>query len=129
MAKRAELSKGELNVARAVWRLREGTVGSIHAEVCQAVETDYSTVQTYLRRLEAKGYLKAKRDGRNKIYSAKIKPSQVIRETVRDLIGRLFDGEVVAMVNHLVRDHGLTQEDLQELRSVLAELEGQNDDS
>jgi len=123
MAKRAELSKGELIVARAVWRLREGSVGLIHEEVCQAVEMDYSTVQTYLRRLETKGYLRTQRNGRNKIYSAKVQATQVIRETVCDLVGRLFDGEVVAMVNHLVRDHGLSKEDLQELRSVLEELE------
>ncbi|NOZ39836.1 MAG: BlaI/MecI/CopY family transcriptional regulator [Planctomycetes bacterium] len=127
MAKRPELSKGELTVARAVWRLREGSVGSIHEEVSHAVAMDYSTVQTYLRRLEAKGYLRTKREGRNKIYSAKVQATQVIRETVRDLVGRLFDGEVVAMVNHLVRDHGMSKEDLQELRSVLAELEDADD--
>ncbi len=127
MAKRPELSKGELTVARAVWQLREGTVGSIYEEVCQTVAMDYSTVQTYLRRLEAKGYLRTKREGRNKIYSAKVQATQVIRETVRDLVGRLFDGEVVAMVNHLVRDHGMSKEDLRELRSVLAELEDDDD--
>ncbi len=123
MAKRQELSKGELTVARAVWRLREGTVGTIHTEVCEIVEMDYSTVQTYVRRLEAKGYLRVKREGRNKLYSAKIKSSQVIRETVRDLVQRLFDGEVLAMVNHLVRDHELSREDLDALRTMLTELE------
>ena len=106
MAKRAQLSKGELTVARAVWRLEEGTVGLIHQEVCRNTEMDYATVQTYLRRLEAKDYLRVRREGRNKVYSAKVRASKVIRDTVHDLVERLFDGEVVAMVNHLVIGFG-----------------------
>ena len=129
MAKRAQLSKGELTVARAVWRLEEGTVGLIHQEVCRNTEMDYATVQTYLRRLEAKDYLRVRREGRNKVYSAKVRASKVIRDTVHDLVERLFDGEVVAMVNHLVRDHKLSGADLEQLRSLLAELEGNNDES
>jgi len=129
VAKRPELSKGELTVARAVWRLEAGTVGAIHQEVSRSSEMDYSTVQTYLRRLETKGYLRTRRDGRNKIYSAKVGAGQVIRHTVRDLVQRLFDGEVVAMVNHLVRDHKLNRTEIQQLQELLTELEGKVDES
>lgn len=126
MAKRAELSKGELSVAQAVWQLEEGSVGSIHEAVNESTDMDYTTVQTYLRRLESKGYLKTSRDGRNKIYRPKVQASQVISETVKDLVGRLFGGEVVAMVNHLVRDSSLSQAELRELRNLISDLETQH---
>ncbi len=128
MAKRPEVSKGELVVIRAVGELQEGTVGSIHEAVCCNSDMDYSTVQTYLRRLEAKGYLRTRRDGRTKIYSAKVKAGKVVRETVSDLVQRLFDGEVLAMMNHLVRDHGINRKEIEQLRSLLDELEGSADE-
>lgn len=126
MPKRPELSKGEIVVARAVWELQEGTVGTVHEEVCRKEGMDYSTVQTYLRRLEAKGYVSTRRDGRNKVYRPKVQASHVIRGIVADVVQRLFDGETVAMMNHLVRDHSLSRQEIEHLRSLLDELEDSN---
>ncbi len=127
MPKRPELSKGELVVARAVWKIREGSVGAIHDAVNRDGQMDYAAVQTYLRRLEAKDYLRSRREGRNKLYSAKVKASRVIRDTVGDLVRRLFDGETLAMINHLVRDQGISPEELAQVRELLDELEGNGD--
>ena len=127
MAKRPELSKGEIVVARAVWQLGEGTVGAVFEEVSRSGDMDYSTVQTYLRRLEQKGYVRAQRQGRSKLYSAKVQAGSVIREIVGDLVERLFGGETISMMNHLVRDHALTRDDREQLRKLLDELEESSD--
>ena len=122
MAGRKPLSKGELDVARVVWDLGEATVAEVFEQFTNDKDIDYSTLHTFLRRLEAKGYLRTRRDGRNKIYSPRVRPSQVIRETVDEMTDRLFDGEAFALVQHLVRDQGLSQEDLRKLRALLEEL-------
>jgi hypothetical protein len=49
-----------------------------------------------------------------------------VRDAVSDLVGRLFDGEVLAMMNHLVRDHGMTSKEISELRKMLDDAEGQS---
>jgi len=127
MARRPALSRGELEVARAVWDLGEATVGEVHQWFPPARAPDYTTVQTYLRRLEAKGYVKTRREGRNKIYSPKVQPQQVIRETVEDLMNRLFDGETLPLMQHLIQDRGISPEETRKLREWLDQREAEQD--
>lgn len=129
MPPRPALSKGELSVARTVWQLGQATVGQVFEQLSQDSDIEYSTVQTYIRRLEQKGYLKATREGRTKIYSPKVRPGQVIKETVDDFVNRLFDGEVIPLIRHLIQDHGIESEQLQQLRRMLEEHEEQSDDT
>ena len=124
MPPRAELSKGELYVIRAVWDLDEATVGQIHEWFPKKQKVEYTTVQTYLRRLEAKGYLTTKRLGRYKLYRPKVEKRQVIQETVGHLISRLFDGDALPLMMHLIEDQGISPEDVASLKKALANLEG-----
>jgi predicted transcriptional regulator len=125
--KRARLSKGELDVARTVWRLENATVGRIHKAMPELRKMDYSTVQTYVRRLEEKGYIKSRRDGRTKIYSARVRPGTVIGETINEMMEQLFDGEMIPLVKHLVDDRGISEDEIQQLRNLLDSLEQGND--
>jgi predicted transcriptional regulator len=127
VAKRPALSKGELEVARVVWERGAGTLGEIYEAVSAARGLDYTTVQTYLRRLELKGYLKSSRRGRTKIYAPKVRPTQVIGETIDDLLNRLFDGEVVPLMRHLIEDRGISDAELQALRTLLDKQETEHD--
>ncbi len=129
MPARPALSKGELEVARAVWDLGEATVGEVHQWFPKNRGLDYTTVQTYLRRLEAKGYVKTRREGRNKVYSPKVRPSLVIRETVDDLMNRLFDGDAMPLMLHLIQDRGISREETHKLRELLDQLEAEQDDA
>jgi predicted transcriptional regulator len=129
MAKRAAISPGELDVARAVWELGEASVGDVHAALAARKDIDYSTVQTYLRRLEAKGYLKTRRQGRNKIYRPRIGARRIIRETIDNLVERLFDGDPLALWQHLIRDRGITREETRQLRQLLEQWEAERDES
>jgi predicted transcriptional regulator len=126
MPKSAKLSPGEMIVARAVWELGEAAVGAVHEQVAARENMDYATVQTYLRRLEAKGCLASRREGRTKIYRPKVAATRVVRDAVSDLVRRLFDGEVLAMMNHLVRDQGMTKQEITELRKMLDDAEGKS---
>lgn len=119
MSPRPTLSKGETEIARAVWDLGEATVGQVFDHLIAHKEIDYSTVQTYIRRLEAKGYITARRVGRNKIYRPKVRPGKVIGEAIDDLMNRLFDGEVLPLMKHLINDRGIADDDLVELRRLL----------
>ena len=89
---------------------------------------DYATVQTYLRRLEAKGYVRARRSGRTKVYQPKVEPTQVIRETVDDLTTRLFGGETLPLMLHLIEQRGITPEQTQQLRQALDALEAEQEE-
>lgn len=119
MVKRPALSKGETDVARAVWDLGESTVGQVYDHLSQQKSIDYSTVQTYIRRLEAKGYITSRRVGRNKIYRPKVRPGKVIGEALDDMMNRLFDGEVLPLMRHLIEDRGIDDQELKALRELI----------
>ena len=123
MAERAALSKGEMDVARVLWDIGPATVRVVHEAVAQKRSIDFATVQTYLRRLETKGYASSQLDGRVRVYAARTKPRTVIRETVNDLIERLFGGETMPLVRHLIEERGMGASDIAELRALVERLE------
>ena len=62
------------------------------------------------------------------MYSPKVRPGQVIKETVDDLMNRLFDGELIPMMRHLIHDRDIEPEQIEELRQMLREVEEEDDD-
>ncbi|WP_417375707.1 BlaI/MecI/CopY family transcriptional regulator [Gimesia maris] len=127
MAERPALSKGEMEIARALWELKHATVRDVFESFPASRGIDFTTVQTYLRRLEKKGYVNVKLDGRTRVYSPRIKPRTVIRETVDDLVDRLFAGETFPLMQHLIEDRQVSRADLDALKSLLDQLTEERD--
>lgn len=123
MVDRPSLSKGEMEIARLLWDVGPATVRQTFEAIPAGREMDFATVQTYLRRLEKKGYAASKLAGRVRVYSARAKARTVIRETVDDLVQRLFGGEKLPLVRHLIEDTDIGADDLAELRKLIAKLE------
>ena len=101
----------------------------MHETLSRDRKIDFNTVQTYLVRLEAKGYLRSRLDGRSRLYTARVRPEKVIRETVDDFLGRLFGGEPVPLMRHLIQEHGISRDEMAELRQLLEQWEEEQDDS
>lgn len=112
-----------MDVARVLWEIGPAGVREVHSHLVESRDIDFTTVQTYLRRLESKGYASSRLVGRARIYSSKAKPRTVIRDTIDDLVNRLFGGESMPLVRHLIEERGIGKEDLDELRSLLDQME------
>jgi BlaI family transcriptional regulator, penicillinase repressor len=123
MPQRPPLSRSELEIARQLWNLKEASVRQVHEAFPGDRRPEFTVVQTYLRRLESKGYAASKLEGRSRVYRPTVKPRMVIRETVDDLVDRLFGGETLPLVRHLIEDRSLTDEEIQQLRELLDKLE------
>lgn len=117
-----------MEIARVLWERGEATVRQVHESLPPGREIDFTTAQTYLRRLEAKGYAKAKLVGRTRVYSVKVKPETVIRETVGEIVERLFDGKPLPMVQHLIEEGGIGREEIGQLRQLLDRLEKEEEE-
>lgn len=127
MIERPALSKGEMEVARVLWEIGPANVRSIYDAMPYDRPMDFATVQTYLRRIENKGYASSRLEGRNRVYSARTKPRIVIRDTVDDLVDRLFGGKTMPLVRHLIEERGIDSTDLAELRALVKQLDEQED--
>ncbi len=126
MSKRPAPAKSELEIARIVWKLGGATVRQVMDALPEDRGLDFKTVQTYLRRLEAKGYLKTHREGRSNVYRPMVRPGKVIGEVMDELLKSLFDGQVLSLFQHLVNDRGLSELEVRQLRELLDRLEGES---
>src|SRR5438270_9945301 len=123
MARRPGLSKAEAEVARAVWKLGEARVREVAEAMAEGGrKVDFATVQTYLRRLKAKGYLRTRRDGRADVYVAAVKPGNVMREVVGEFVKRIFGGEALPLMQQLIEDEKLSDEEIEQLQTALESL-------
>jgi BlaI family penicillinase repressor len=123
MPPRPGMSKAELEIARIVWDLKEAGVRQIYEALPPDRDIDFTTVQTYLRRLEEKGYLKVRLEGRSRVYSPRVRPQTVIRETVTEMVNLLFGGNTLPLMKHLVEDRPFSRSDIEQLRQLLDQLD------
>ncbi len=72
-----------------------------------------------LRKMEEKGVVAHRVDGRQFVYRPKVSEDQVRRSMVGELVGRLFGGDPKALVAHLVSENEIEPEELDELRRRL----------
>ena len=122
-------SDAELEVARVLWDLGEATSRQVFDAYPNKRKVGFVTVQTYLRRLESKGYIRTRREGGTNVHRPRVRPRTVIREAVDDFLDCLFDGQILPLVRHLIRDRRISDDEIEQLRTLLGELEDEQDDS
>lgn len=87
MAKKqtAELARRERQIMDVIFRLGEATVAEVRAQL--ADPPSYSSVRTIIRKIEAKGLLKHRQDGKRYVY----RPTQSRETASRTAAQRLMD--------------------------------------
>jgi predicted transcriptional regulator len=118
--RKPRLTAGELELLDVLWRRGGSTLSEVQAALARAV--GYTTVQTRLNRLVAKG-VACKTDARPAHYSAAIPPESVTRSDLDSLLDRVTCGRVVPLIAHLVRERTLSPEELDEIRGLIDEAE------
>jgi BlaI family transcriptional regulator, penicillinase repressor len=118
MAEDIVLSDLQLELVRVLWRSGELSV----AEVTEALadrDLAHTTVATLLTRLEKRGVVAARRNGRMLVYTACVSEAQVRRSMVSSLITQVFRGDPKALLAHLVSEREVAQGDLEQVRALL----------
>src|SRR5690349_13092990 len=101
------LSDLQIAVMRVIWRQGETGVNEVARVLAEERGLKYTTVATLLTRLEKRGVVQQRRDGRQLIYRATVSEPQVRRSMVAGLIDSLFGGDAQELVAHLVSESGL----------------------
>ena len=113
---------GELQhaIMRVLWDDREATV----AHVCEALPADrrraLTTIATMLVKMEKKGVVAHRVEGRQFVYHPTVSEEEVTRTMVADLTRRLFEGDVGALVSHLITEQEIDPGELGRLRRLIA---------
>ena len=117
-----KLSKLEMRVMEALWNKGASSVREIHDDFPKKGRPAYTTVQTIVYRLEAKGAVRRSK----KISNANIFEATVTREDARsrwiDDVLALFGGRSQTVMAHLIETGKLTMSDIKEAEKLLREL-------
>jgi predicted transcriptional regulator len=105
----------------ALWTVEPGSIREIH-DALGARRPAYTTVQTVIYRLEAKGAVRrAKKVGNAHVFEAVVTRSAAQRALVDDVLA-LFGGQSQPLIAHLIDAGRLTKDDLDEARKRLRDL-------
>ena len=113
------MSPAETEILRLVWQLNEATVQQIFDRLPPGRNISYNTVQTLLCRLEQKGYLNRRLEGKAHVFFPVVKREDVIKRTIREFVDRLLGGDPRPLVQFLVEDGKIDEEDIKELRRLI----------
>jgi BlaI family penicillinase repressor len=116
---RAPLTELENEVMRAVWDAGPCSVDAVHQTVSRKRSLKETTIRTLLRRLEQKGYLRHKEDGRAYIYQAVEPARNLAARAVRQIIDRFCQGSVEELVSGMVESKVLSKRELDNLEAFV----------
>lgn len=109
----------QLAIMRVLWDQGEATVTDVHAALLSERGLAPTTIATMLRKMEVKGVVDHRVDGRQFVYRALIEQDDVRQTMLGDLIDRLFRGDVTAAVSHLLDAGEIDADELAELRAII----------
>lgn len=121
-----ELTELQIAILRLLWERGEATVADIWEALHAERGLAQTTVATLLTRLERRGVVARRTDHRQYIYRALITEAEVRHSMVGDLTERLFEGDVTALVNHLLTSRDIAPGDLARLRALITEAESRS---
>lgn len=115
---RTDPSLGNLQhaIMEVLWSEGEATASEVHRALQAERGLAPTTIATMLSKMERKGVVSHRTDGRRFVYRATVSRDEVRRTMLGELSDRLFGGSVAAMVAHLLSAHAVDPAELQELR-------------
>jgi predicted transcriptional regulator len=114
-----ELSDLQLAVMRVVWDKGEASASDVQRALHRSRGLAITTVSTLLTRLEKRGLLSHRADGRTFVYRAKISERDVRRSMLSSLVDGLFRGDASAVVSQLLAAGDVTEGDIDRIQELV----------
>ena len=111
-------SLGDLQhaIMSVLWERGEATTAAVHEALRSERGLALTTIATMLRKMEDKGVVAHRAEGRQFVYRPIVTESEIRQSMVGELVQRLFDGDPNALVAHLVSEHEIDPGELAALR-------------
>jgi BlaI family transcriptional regulator, penicillinase repressor len=117
-----KLTKLELQIMEALWSLGVSSIREIQEAFPEHSRPAYTTIQTTVYRLEAKGAVRrVKKISNAHIFEACVSRAAAQGRLIDELLG-LFGGRTQPVMAHLIESGKLTLSDVQEAERTLRKL-------
>jgi predicted transcriptional regulator len=119
------LTDGELKIMRVFWQQGPATVADVVEALTGTNAPAYNTVQTMVRILERKGYVRHRaKEGRAFVFEPRIDESQARQSALRHLLNRFFDDSPGTLVMSLLEHERVSDDEMRLVESMLRDREG-----
>ncbi len=115
------LAPQELKIMTILWSLKQGFVKDVLDHWPDKPKPAYNTVSTIIRILEKKGFVSHEALGRSHRYAPTLSKRQYQFRALRHMVDQVFAGSSSGLVARLLEDKQLTDEELNDLKSMLDE--------
>ena len=121
MNERFGLTALQLAILHVLWQRGEATSREVREALMPSRSLALTTVATLLSRLEKKGVLDHRRQGRAHVFRPSVTRSEVRRNMVRDFAENLFEGKPSQLVSYLLMSASLDPDEVRHMRQALDE--------
>lgn len=116
-----KLTDAEWKVMETLWREEPKTIMQITKELQEETGWTKYTVMSFLKRMEDKGAVHFIEGERAKLYYSDLKREDVSLQEAEEFLGKVFEGKLGLMVNAMVKKQALSEEEIEELYTILAD--------
>lgn len=108
-------------IMRVLWAEGEATVARVQEALEEERDRALTTIATMLVKMEKKGIVAHRSEGRQFVYRPLVSEADVQRSMVGELTDMLFGGDVTALVSHLLTEQEIDDKELARLKALIAE--------
>jgi predicted transcriptional regulator len=120
-----DLGSAELQVLSALWEIAPATVRQVWEHLNKrGRRLAYTTVLTFLTRLEQKEYVESDKSGLAYVYKASVSRRKVRQSRLKNLIKQLYDGAAGPLVLQLIESQKFSAEEIESLQKLISQMEG-----
>jgi BlaI family transcriptional regulator, penicillinase repressor len=113
------MGRVQMKIMRVLWEKRQATAREVTETLNRVAPIAHSTVQTLLRKLEAKGAVRHEVCDRTFVFRPVAKEDRVKRSAVCDLMQGVFGGSAAELVAYLFQQERIGREELEKIRSLI----------
>ncbi len=118
------LSPLEWEVMNTIWALRKNpSVREVLEKAYPSGEKAYTTVQTVMNNLEAKGFLEKDKIGLVNFYKPLKKRNELLKKETANFVEKTFGGSFQRLASYLIDSGTLSAEEIADLKRVIRERE------
>ena len=122
--RRFDLGFAEMEVLKALWDVGPCTVRDVMNHLHgRGRKVAYTTVLTFLTRLEQKGLAVSNKSELAYVYRANVTRERVMKSRLRTLVNEMYDGAAGPLVLQLIRSEQFSAEEIDELQKLIERLD------
>src|SRR5919204_129015 len=115
----SDLSDLQLAIMRVLWDKGEASATQVQQSLDRTRKLAITTVSTLLGRLEKKGVINHRSEGRTFVYRPRVSELEMRRHTISSMIRNLFRGNPSEVVGQILSERDVSVEDLARMKKLI----------